>query len=85
MTDQEIQKLVQENADLKKELDLRRNQVSQDKEKPTIFVDSKSVVGAKGTVSGRVSDNVGIAALVFDGRQLPVQDDGSFSVTIMCP
>jgi hypothetical protein len=51
-------------------------------EAPSVVIADASAQGARATISGRATDNIGVAALSVGGRATAIAADGTFSVPV---
>jgi TPR repeat protein len=72
-------------AALKAQQEQRQQTINSDTKLPTITIASASSNGPQGTISGRVTDNTGVAELRVDGKQIQTDKDGNFTANTYVP
>ena len=74
--------LEQQLAVLRAQKEKKRRNISNDRQKPTIEIDSSVTSGPQGTIKGHAIDNTGIAEVLVDNQRVELDDYGNFSVII---
>ena len=80
----ETQDLVKKIADLLKQKKQEQQSINTDYQKPIINVFTKKN-GSNATISGRVTDNTGVAEVLIDGEQLLLTNNGTFKTELYIP
>ena len=65
--------------------ELAKLKASEDDEAPAVFAEVVSVTGFNALVKGRITDNNGVSVTSFDGQELNIDSDGSFSIETYIP
>ena len=77
--------LEQQLAVLRGQKEKKRRNISNDRQKPTIEIDSSVTSGPQGTIKGHAIDNTGIAEVLVDNQRVELDDYGNFSVSVYVP
>jgi hypothetical protein len=72
-------------AKLEAEKIAAQQSVSQDTQSPSIRITASNSDGARGTISGVATDNIGIAEILVDGQAVAVDSSGRFTTSTFIP
>ena len=79
------EELERELAELKIQKKKEKDLISSDIDPPQIIINSTNVQEKKGTIKGKVSDNIEVAELTIDGKRINFSNNGSFSHNLFIP
>jgi len=84
-TQKEIDRLRQEVAALRAQQQRQKKNISNDTQYPVILILTAETTGKQGIIQGIVSDNVGVAELLIDGKAVAVAENGNFKYSTFVP
>ena len=82
---EKIRLLEQRLAKIEAEKKAAQQAISQDAQPPSIRITSTNSDGARGTISGTITDNTGIAEVLVDGQAVAVDTRGRFTTSTFNP
>ena len=81
----ELRELRNQLARLQTEKNTQQKSITQDTQSPSIRITASNSDGARGTISGIATDNIGIAEVLIDGQAVAVDSGGRFTTSTFIP